>query len=71
MESSSVTLIEPLAEGLPGPEHFLIKKEICDLNLEEGQILVKLMAISADPYLRGQIKPAGQFNTAFKAGSTM
>ena len=53
MESSSVTLIEPLAEGLPGPEHFLIKKEICDLNLEEGQILDKLMAISADPYLRG------------------
>jgi NADPH-dependent curcumin reductase CurA len=68
MQSSSVTLIEPLAEGAPGPEHFLIKKETMeDLSLEEGQVLVQLKCISADPYLRGRIKPSGEF----KAGATM
>jgi len=37
MESASVTLIEPLAMGMPGPEHFLIKKEkLNNISLEEG-----------------------------------
>ena len=62
MDSSSVVLLAPLAEGLPGLEHFSIKRDtISDLSLVEGQVLVQLKTISADPYMRGRIKPAGDF----------
>jgi len=57
----TVFLKESLNEGLPGPEHFdIVEGEPIDLDaIEEGSIVVQAKALSADPYLRGQIKSTG------------
>eukprot|EP00599_Poterioochromonas_sp_BG-1_P007539 CAMPEP_0173135316 /NCGR_PEP_ID=MMETSP1105-20130129/1822_1 /TAXON_ID=2985 /ORGANISM="Ochromonas sp., Strain BG-1" /LENGTH=351 /DNA_ID=CAMNT_0014047297 /DNA_START=114 /DNA_END=1169 /DNA_ORIENTATION=+ len=60
----SVILNAPLDEGIPGPEHFTIEEKPFSIeentaNLQNGQVLVALKAISADPYLRGWIKSTG------------
>lgn len=70
--AKSVVLIAPFDEGVPGPEHFTIEEKPFSIgesiaNLQNGQVLVGLKAISADPYLRGWIKSTG----AFKAGQVM
>lgn len=63
--TKSVTLNSPLEEGLPGPEHFtIIESTVTADELEEGDILVQVLAMSADPYLRGSIKSGGHNATA-------
>ena len=43
-----------------GPEHFRIEsKDDESFDLGEGEILIQLIALSADPYLRGAIKSTG------------
>ena len=65
--------VEPLAEGVPGPEHFFIKEEAVPTEVEDGGVLLQILSISADPYLRGGIKPgrgkaAGDAMSGFVAG---
>ncbi len=63
MNAKAVVLINSLDEGLPGPEHFNIVESVVHVEeLQENGILVKLLAISADPYLRGSIKSTGKNN---------
>jgi NADPH-dependent curcumin reductase CurA len=59
--SRTIILKNNLNEGLPGPEHFHI--EDSSLNIDEmkkmltnDSVLVQLLVISADPYLRGTIR---------------
>lgn len=59
--SKSVILIDNINEGVPGPEHFRIGETPFDVegatnSLAEGSIIVQLLVISADPYLRGMIR---------------
>lgn len=55
--SKNLFLKESIDFGLPGPEHFEVKESRVDaLTMADGDILVKIMAISADPYLRNSIK---------------
>lgn len=58
--AKTVRLIDCLDEGVPGPEHFTIGEgAVPTLPLEggDGDILIQVVAMSADPYLRGGIKP--------------
>jgi len=69
----TVCLNDVLASGIPGPEHFTIKEEPVPVLENDGDILVQCLALSADPYLRGGIKPgrgkkAGDAMNGFVAG---
>jgi NADPH-dependent curcumin reductase CurA len=68
----TIILKDVLGEGIPGPEHFKIEEKEFPLeenkkNLKEGSVIVEVKVISADPYLRGMIKPTGYI----KGGSPM
>ena len=54
--ASSVTLIAPFDEGVPGPEHFQITQSTVPPPKGEGSIQVKLTGLAADPFLRGRFK---------------
>lgn len=45
-------------DGMPQEEHFKIEESTVSTELEDGHILVQVLCLSADPYLRGQIKSA-------------
>jgi NADPH-dependent curcumin reductase CurA len=53
-----------LEHGTPGPEIFSITSSSLDIEtvLEEGSIIVQVLTISADPYLRMQIKVVQKIN---------
>lgn len=59
LESKTVWLKAYLNDGVPGPEHFDIRKTSVDCSeaeLGENEIVVQVMAMSVDPYLRGGLK---------------
>jgi len=65
LTSKSIILKDLLPSGPPQPEHFDITSEEIDVDalkgtLVDGDIIVQLLTISADPYLRGQIRPGGR-----------
>ena len=70
MNAKSVVLKTSLDEGIPTPEIFDIVENTnppTAADLKDGDILVQLLAVSADPYLRGSIRSTG----AITAGSVM
>jgi len=60
LASKSVVLKEKLENGLPGPENFDIVSEDIPFSIPENSILLSVLVISADPYLRSQLKSYGQ-----------
>lgn len=63
--AKAVWLKAPLNEGIPGPEHFEIRDtaiRVTPDSLMDGEILIKVSAMSVDPYLRGQIKATNTIN---------
>lgn len=65
--SKAVWLKAPLDEGVPGPEHFEIREDavtVTPASLADGDIVIKVLAMSVDPYLRGQIKSTNLFTGA-------
>jgi len=69
--SKSVILLQSVDEGIPGPEHFDIAvSDVPDLDVD-GSIQVQLIAISADPYLRGTIKSVKSGLTHVEPGQNM
>lgn len=67
-EARTVFLKTTVDSGNPGPEHFDIKvSQVNAAELKDGEIIVKAIVFSADPYLRGRIKSNG----SIKAGSPM
>ena len=71
-----VCVKDPLAEGVPGPEHFFIKEEAVPTEVEDGGVRLQILSISADPYLRGGITPgrgkaAGDAMFGFVAGTVL
>lgn len=57
-------------KGLPTHDNF----EIVDVNLDEptdGQVLVKNIYMSVDPYMRGRLRPAKSYAASFKTGSAL
>mmetsp|Transcript_57878 Transcript_57878/g.134843 ORF Transcript_57878/g.134843 Transcript_57878/m.134843 type:complete len:348 (-) Transcript_57878:346-1389(-) len=63
--AKTVVLKVNLDEGLPGPEHFEIVGSPLP-KIGDG-LLVQLLALSPDPYMRGRIRSGGDF----KAGRPM
>lgn len=63
---TSVNLARNVPEGMPGPEHFAVEP-IAPPPVGDG-ILVQLLSLSADPYMRGRLKggPGG-----FEAGKPL
>lgn len=62
--SKNLHLKESIDFGIPGPSNFEVLESTVNVSdMEDGAILVKLLAISADPYLRNSIKKtAGNMN---------
>lgn len=52
--AQAVKLTSAVPEGMPGPEHFEVT-EVSMPELGDG-ILVELLTLSADPYMRGGLK---------------
>ncbi len=53
--------------GTPALEHFTVKKE--ELNMpEDGQLLVKTLYVSVDPYMRGRMKDAKSYSAPYAIG---
>ena len=66
--AKTVVLLQNLDAGVPTPEIFKIAEStVKAADVPEGGLLVQLLAVSADPYLRGQIRSTG----AIKAGNPM
>jgi len=60
IEAQRVVLIDSVNEGLIEPKHFRIEKLTVDSsNLQDNEIIIQVLAMSADPYLRGLIKSTG------------
>ena len=60
-ESKSVVLLKNVDAGLPLPENFQITTTPIEVDeagsqIPDGGIFVELLAVSADPYLRGRIR---------------
>jgi len=52
MECKTIWLKAPLDEGIPGPEHFdIVKTKVDASKMKEDEVLVKILCMSADPYL--------------------
>ena len=58
MPAKTVTLTSYIPSGLPGPEHFTIVESTLptEADVQEGGILLQILAMSADPYLRSSCK---------------
>lgn len=65
MESKAVHLKAYCDEGLVGPEHFEIRTTTVDPeSVKDGEIAVRVLAMSADPYLRSLVKSVNLFTGA-------
>ena len=51
---AAVCLAANVPEGMPGPEHFKIER-VATPTVGDG-ILIELLSLSADPYMRGRLK---------------
>ena len=69
--AKSLFLKSSVGEGLPGPEHFRVSEIDPFLDLNPGDILVKLLVISADPSHRIMIKPVPTGYAHVKQGERM
>ena len=57
--------------GMPAPEHFELV-EVPVPSPEEGQILVRNLWMSVDPYMRGRMKAGrGSYVEPFEVGQTL
>ena len=57
-ESKALRLKTKLPEGLPGNEHFEVETTAAPVLGTDGSMLVQILVMSADPYMRGGIKTA-------------
>ena len=57
-ESRTLRLKTKLPEGMPGNEHFDIETTAAPVLDAEGSMLVQVLVMSADPYMRSGIKTA-------------
>ena len=58
--AKTVVLLKNLDGGVPTPDIFKIAESTVKASdVPEGGLLVQILAISADPYLRGQIRSTG------------
>lgn len=73
--AQSVLLKQYIPSGLPANEHFEIASSPVDIDapLADGAVIIKLLVLSADPYLRTRIKGAGSGGlfSGFQIGSPM
>lgn len=55
--SKNLHLKEAMDFGIPGPENFeVFRTSVSSYDMQDGDILVQILSISADPYLRNSIK---------------
>lgn len=63
-------LLRRFPSGMPSPDDFVL--EDCQLpNPAPGELLVKTLWLSVDPYMRGRISPAKNYATGTKIGDLM
>jgi len=59
MDAKAIVLVAPLDDGMPQAEHFRIEESQVNQELQVDDLLVRLLVISPDPFLRGSIKSTG------------
>eukprot|EP01046_Picozoa_sp_COSAG06_P032004 COSAG06_NODE_3165_length_5745_cov_3.246900_5_plen_300_part_00 len=57
-ECKTLRLKTKLPEGMPGKEHFTVETTPSPVLEADGSILVQVLVMSADPYMRGGLKTA-------------
>lgn len=72
-ECKTLKLKTKLPDGMPGNEHFDVEVTPAPTLEEEGSILVRVLVMSADPYMRGGLKAAedGSLMRGFVAGKVL
>ena len=56
--------------GIPSQENFLLQDEIVPA-ISDGEILLELVYVSVDPYLRGRMNDVKSYIPAFEVGKTI
>eukprot|EP01065_Artemidia_motanka_P053039 TRINITY_DN9744_c0_g1_i1.p2 TRINITY_DN9744_c0_g1~~TRINITY_DN9744_c0_g1_i1.p2 ORF type:complete len:516 (+),score=213.17 TRINITY_DN9744_c0_g1_i1:58-1605(+) len=71
--AKTVTLIAPFAEGMPESKHFKIVESEVPAEVPDKALLLELLCVSADPYLRPVCKrmPAGAPMEGFVVGRVL
>ena len=70
MKVQTIWLKGPVDEGIPQPEHFEVRQErIEPAEMEDGDFLLQVLVMSADPYLRGSIRSSNPLHSASSSTS--
>lgn len=69
MQATTVCLKHFVPEGVPTPKDFEMKQSVVPKTVTDGQLLVQILCMSPDPYLRNRIK--SEANAAGNAGPGM
>lgn len=70
MSSNPTWVVKRFPVGMPGPEDFALE----DLGMpapKEGELLVKTLWLSVDPYMRARLSPAKNYAAGLKVGDVM
>ncbi|KAG0004283.1 hypothetical protein BGZ79_009773 [Entomortierella chlamydospora] len=71
VQNKSVTFLKyPQEYPVPG-EHFAVETNELHVELKEGDVLLRNLYISLDPYMRGKMRNAKSYTAGFQIGKTM
>jgi NADPH-dependent curcumin reductase CurA len=72
MEAKALLVASYCNEGIPSAENFRIESKTVDVsNLTAGEFVVRLLVLSADPYMRNMVKQGGFSNRTAAIGSVL
>ena len=69
----TINLVQNLQGGHPTPDIFkIVESEVNSNDVQQGGVLLQILCISADPYLRSKIRNTGSLdNNSIQAGGPM
>jgi NADPH-dependent curcumin reductase CurA len=70
-KNGTLMCVEAIPEGVPEAKHFAVTYDdtmLSHANVEEGGILIELLVLSADPYMRGMVKAVNSYTGASPVG---
>ena len=63
-------ILSEYPKGMPQPEHLPLKEGAMP-SPKEGQVLIKTIYLSLDPYMRGRMSPAKSYAASVELGDVM
>lgn len=64
-------ILKSLPKGMVTEEHFEIRECVQPVELQTGEVLLKALYISVDPYMRGRMSTSKSYIAPFEAGKPM